>query len=184
MKAIALLASALFGLSLPAAGDVTVASPGGRVQFVLSTNAQGHLQYTVKFQSKSMIDPSNLGIVVDGADLADGAQIGAAETYKVDETYPWYGAHSTAVNKCNGVKIALTHPKTKTAYTLEVRAYDDGIAFRHFVPGQGDRTPDEATEFRVPAGAIVAPQNYVLSLIHISEPTRRTPISYAVFCLK
>src|SRR5664279_1600115 len=23
---------------------------------------------------------------------------------------------------------------------------------------------------------------YVLSLIHISEPTRRTPISYAVFC--
>ena len=25
---------------------------------------------------------------------------------------------------------------------------------------------------------------YLLSLIHISEPTRRTPISYAVFCLK
>ena len=25
---------------------------------------------------------------------------------------------------------------------------------------------------------------YYLSLIHISEPTRRTPISYAVFCLK
>jgi alpha-glucosidase len=161
MKAIALLASALFGLSLPAAGDVTVASPGGRVQFVLSTNAQGHLQYTVKFQSKSMIDPSNLGIVVDGADLADGAQIGAAETYKVDETYPWYGAHSTAVDKCNGVKIALTHPGTKTAYTLEVRAYDDGVAFRHLAPGAGARTPDEATEFRVPAGAIIAPQNYV-----------------------
>src|SRR5665647_3852188 len=26
--------------------------------------------------------------------------------------------------------------------------------------------------------------NVSLSLIHISEPTRRTPISYAVFCLK
>src|SRR5665647_3844745 len=25
---------------------------------------------------------------------------------------------------------------------------------------------------------------FTLSLIHISEPTRRTPISYAVFCLK
>src|SRR5680860_1055505 len=25
---------------------------------------------------------------------------------------------------------------------------------------------------------------HLLSLIHISEPTRRTPISYAVFCLK
>src|SRR5680860_1706325 len=28
------------------------------------------------------------------------------------------------------------------------------------------------------------PPLLVLSLIHISEPTRRTPISYAVFCLK
>ena len=28
------------------------------------------------------------------------------------------------------------------------------------------------------------PQVNTLSLIHISEPTRRTPISYAVFCLK
>src|SRR5665647_1390130 len=35
------------------------------------------------------------------------------------------------------------------------------------------------------AGALSAPlraATYQLSLIHISEPTRRTPISYAVFC--
>src|SRR5665647_2848426 len=32
-------------------------------------------------------------------------------------------------------------------------------------------------------GNIIQFFNY-LSLIHISEPTRRTPISYAVFCLK
>ena len=30
----------------------------------------------------------------------------------------------------------------------------------------------------------IGPINTDLSLIHISEPTRRTPISYAVFCLK
>src|SRR5665647_559937 len=33
-------------------------------------------------------------------------------------------------------------------------------------------------------GAKPVPFNPDLSLIHISEPTRRTPISYAVFCLK
>ena len=33
-------------------------------------------------------------------------------------------------------------------------------------------------------GEVVIPIIYDLSLIHISEPTRRTPISYAVFCLK
>ena len=30
----------------------------------------------------------------------------------------------------------------------------------------------------------IMPGDFYLSLIHISEPTRRTPISYAVFCLK
>src|SRR5665647_3814102 len=48
---------------------------------------------------------------------------------------------------------------------------------------------------RVMKGVLSTPENlkaaisgedheYELSLIHISEPTRRTPISYAVFCLK
>src|SRR5665647_1799723 len=34
------------------------------------------------------------------------------------------------------------------------------------------------------AGTLKNSKEYKLSLIHISEPTRRTPISYAVFCLK
>src|SRR5665647_1045574 len=33
------------------------------------------------------------------------------------------------------------------------------------------------------AAFLLLPPIYNLSLIHISEPTRRTPISYAVFCL-
>jgi len=161
MKARLLLSLALFCLSLPAAADVTVASPDGKVRFVLSSSAQAHLQYTVTFNSKNIIEPSPLGIVVDGADLADGAQIGTADSYKINETYPWYGPHSTAADNCNGAKVALTHPKTTTSYTLEIRAYNDGVAFRHLVPGQGARTPDEATVFRVPAGSVIAPQNYV-----------------------
>lgn len=152
---------ALLGLSLPLNAEVSVASPNGAVRFALSADASGHLIYTVSFRGKNVVDPSPLGIVVDKSDLAAGARIGAAEDYKVDATYPWYGVHSTAVDRANGVRIALTHAATKTAYTLEVRAYDDGIAFRHVVPGAGTRTPDEATLFRVPARSVIAPQNYV-----------------------
>ena len=132
---------ALLCLPLPAAADVTVASPDGHVRFVLAANAQGRLQYTVTFNGKNILDPSRLGIVVDKVDLADGAQIGAAETYKINETYPWFGAHTPAVNNVNGAKVAMTHPKSSTSYTLEIRAYNDGVAFRHLVPGTGARTP-------------------------------------------
>ncbi|MGD0410615.1 MAG: glycoside hydrolase family 97 catalytic domain-containing protein [Verrucomicrobiota bacterium] len=152
---------ALLGLALPAVADVTVASPDGHVRFVLSSSAQGHLAYTVTFNGKNIIDPSLVGIVVDKVDLAAGAVIGAAETYKVNETYPWWGAHSTATNSCNGAKVAMTHPKSSTSYTLEIRAYNDGVAFRHLVPGTGARVPDEVTEFHVPASSVIAPQNVV-----------------------
>ena len=45
---------------------------------------------------------------------------------------------------------------------------------------------DSAVEFLHDADGSVSLliKNVILSLIHISEPTRRTPISYAVFCLK
>src|ERR1019366_4538371 len=115
MKARILYPLALFCLTLPAA-DVTVASPDGRVQFVLSVGAQGHLEYVVTFNSKNIVDGSPLGIVVDKVDLASGAQIEKADSYKIAETYPWYGPHSTAVNNCNGAKVAVLHAKTGTSY--------------------------------------------------------------------
>src|SRR5680860_1790495 len=48
------------------------------------------------------------------------------------------------------------------------------------------RGPDLPYPQPPPRCPVVCPpaRRWSLSLIHISEPTRRTPISYAVFCLK
>ena len=54
----------------------------------------------------------------------------------------------------------------------DVEAYLTEIA--NLWQGEEDNYENEA----------VTSQIMDLSLIHISEPTRRTPISYAVFCLK
>lgn len=144
---------AAFCSPLWAADEVAVASPDGRVQFRLSTDAKGNLAYTVTFAQKPVIELSAIGIVVDQANLAEGVEFGKPETYKVNRTYPWNGAHSTAIDNCNGAKVPLTHRQFRTAYTLEIRAYNDGIAFRHVVPGEGSRVPDEATAFRLPEGS-------------------------------
>ena len=47
----------------------TAASPNGGVQFILSSGAQGHLEYTVTFHSKNFIDPSPVGIAAHPADI-------------------------------------------------------------------------------------------------------------------
>jgi alpha-glucosidase len=74
----------------------------------------------------------------------------------VKETYPWRGVHSQAVNHCNGATIHLKHARSNTTWTLEARAFNDGIAFRQIVPGDSEqRVPDEATRFVLPAGSTV-----------------------------
>src|SRR5665647_3637023 len=53
---------------------------------------------------------------------------------------------------------------------------NDGLAFQLIqIPDPGWRWLFSYSKYN---------SGYTLSLIHISEPTRRTPISYAVFCLK
>jgi alpha-glucosidase len=133
----------------------TVVSPNGLVAFDLSHDANRSLTYSISLGGAVAIEPSRLGIVVDGKDLGAGVEIGRAETYVVDETYPWYGVHATAVNRCRGSRVAVTSGGTSS--TLDIRACDDGAAFRYVVPGEASatRTPDEATTFRFPAGSSV-----------------------------
>jgi len=125
------------------------------VSFDLSRDANRRLTYSVSLGGTVAVEPSRAGIVVDGKDLGDGVEIGRAESYDVDETYAWYGVHATAVNRCRGSRIALT--SAGASWTLDVRACDDGAAFRYVVPGEASatRTPDEATTFRLPPGSIV-----------------------------
>ena len=144
--------------ALRAAGadGISLSSPNGAVEIGI-TAAGGTLSYEVRFRRRPVIEMSPTGIVIDGAHLGQGAVLGKSERYRRDETYPWYGVHSTARDRANGARIAVRHVTSETVYTLDVRAYDDGVAFRFIVPGAPGkrRVPDEATLFRLPAGSTV-----------------------------
>ena len=133
----------------------TVRSPNGKVTFELLDKTAPWLSYRVLLGTDVVIDPSALTMLVDGTDLCQNAAVGSIQSYGVNERYPWWGAHAEAVNVCQGARIAITHRPTRTAFTLDVRAYDDGVAFRFLVPGSGSRVPDESTEFVIPVGSTV-----------------------------
>jgi len=138
-------------------GEVCVASPDGRVSFIVLPNAD-RLSYTVKLGDTTVIEPSNISLFVDGFDLAGSGLIqGDTERYEINETYPWHGSHSVAVNHCNGAKVAITNDLMQTQYALEIRAFNDGIGYRIIVPGKESesRVADEYSAFVMPAGAKV-----------------------------
>src|SRR5664279_3023339 len=86
---------------------------------------------------------------------------------------PTYSRFTIVLRKGRGVKVWDTGGK-------EYLDFVGGIA----VNVLGHCHPKVVVAIQKQAQRLIHVSNlYHLSLIHISEPTRRTPISYAVFCL-
>ncbi len=136
--------------------QVQVAGPDGNVKLTVLPNAE-RLTFTVTLGNTTVLDTFTIVMNLDGYDLSSGVVFGNVERYEVNETYPWHGAHSTAVNHCNGARISLQNDLSFIDYVLEIRVFNDGAAFRHVIPGDKDvtRVPDEYTAFVIPAGSTV-----------------------------
>jgi alpha-glucosidase len=138
-----------------ASNDATVLSPDGSVRIALDGFAK-QLSYAVTRGNRPVLEPSTLRFSLDGEDLTAGVQLGGVERYQLRETYPWRGAHSSATNCCMGAVVSLTHIRSRTTYSLDIRAYNDGVAFRYVVPGgENARAPDESDTFIIPPGSTV-----------------------------
>ncbi|HJT74230.1 MAG TPA: glycoside hydrolase family 97 N-terminal domain-containing protein, partial [Chitinophaga sp.] len=148
MKIQTLLCTLFFVSKVFAADTTTVASPDGQTRFSLFLR-QHELYYTVTFRNTPVIDASPMILSVDDRLLTSNLTIGAAKRYTINERYPWNGVHAVATNNCHGATIALT------GFTLDIRVFNNGIAFRTVVPGAkgAARIPDEGTVFNIPNGS-------------------------------
>jgi len=134
---------------------VEVESPDGKIKMKLKPG-DDRLEYEVLRAGRPVIATSPTGVVVDGVDLGQAAELGRVETYQGDEEDPSRGVHSRAINRYRGARVAARHAKTATDYTVEVRVFNDGAAFRYVVPGgDRERVADEATSFRLVPGSTV-----------------------------
>src|SRR5437773_9600108 len=134
--------------------EVQVASPDGKIKFTILPNSE-RLTFTVTMGNTVVIEPSPIVMKVDEYDLSSGVVFNNLERYSIDESYPWYGAHAMAVNRCNGAKLSLTHDLSFISYTLEIRVFNDGVAYRHVIPSEenASRAPDEYSAFVIPDGS-------------------------------
>jgi alpha-glucosidase len=94
---------------------------------------------------------------VDGVGITGTVKSGAVQRFSTNETFPWYGLHSEALNRCNGVIFSFKSLKSKMNYNLEIRVFNDAVAFRFIVPGKKGsvRYPDESTVFTLPQKSTV-----------------------------
>jgi alpha-glucosidase len=120
----------------------------------VSTNAQGRLHYSISRFHRVVLEPSTLGITIDGVDLGSSVALGQPLMETAHEIYPWLGARSSATNHCHIHRLPVTHQPSGTSWTLEFRVFNDGVAYRYYVPGSGTRrVGGESSAWSLPAGS-------------------------------
>ncbi len=141
------------------AAELTLKSPDGKI--VVTIQDGSHLNFSVKFRGKPVVAPSALGITVEGQDLGTNTLFaGKPATTEINEQYRVLGVHKTAINHCFSSVIPLTGNGGKNSWQLAVRVFDDGVAYRYRVPGDGMRHIDgESSEWNVPVGSMLWSQN-------------------------
>jgi len=141
------------------AATTKVTSPNGQITLLLfdggATPGVGQaddLRYAVEFHGKRLMDTARLGLNLAGQPaLGPGMHKAAEQPVSVDESYTIpVGKTSTVRDHYNGVRADFEDAGGRKL-TIEVRAFDDGVAFRYVVPEQPAlkqvRISGELTEF-------------------------------------
>lgn len=133
------------------AATENIASPDGKI--VCEVNTENGLSYTVTFDGHSVLTPSRLGLDLDnGRQLGKNVRLAAVSRSEHDSTWEnHFGQRRRQRDHYREMVLELTENVSDARFSLIVRAYDDGLAFRYEVPrqeGLGTFTVvNEPTEF-------------------------------------
>lgn len=139
--------------ALPASGETnhSFLSPDGKLKATVTTDETGRLTFAVARAATVVVEPSPLGVIVDGKDTGLGVTPGNPRSREIRETYPWLGGKAEAVNHCLEHILPIARQADDMTWTLEVRVFNDGVAYRYRLPGKSKRRiTGEATAWRLP----------------------------------
>lgn len=140
-------------VSCTTTSEVAIQSPDQSKSVQIGFDAQkGHAYYSLDINKTKIIIPSALGYQT-GSDTIPGKNWSITNVLKFSHDSIWnplWGKRSQVSDKYNAVNITFTNNKKQglQQLLLEVRLYNDGLAFRYTVP-QADSIPvnRELTQF-------------------------------------
>ena len=146
-----------------AQNNVRLTSPDGRINFSMKVNEDIPV-YSIAFKKRFLIENSSLNLDLEGMGMLRQAFISTLPVYKeVNESYKLIvGKASTVKNHYRQAIISLQDKLNKNyKLNIEVRVFNDGVAFRYSFPKQS-RTGgssftllDEKTQFRFTVDPII-----------------------------
>ena len=139
-----------------AATPLTARSPNGRNEIQLQV-VDGKLAYEVRRDGEPIIEPSLIDPVISpNGGLGSGTELVEAQRGAIDQESPLSWDRSKTLHDHCTYVVANCQNAASATWQVELRAYDDGVAFRYRIPRQPEAKQiellREQTEFNV-AGA-------------------------------
>lgn len=158
MSKITFLLLCCFGFTQYAAAQQSkeLTSPDSKLKVSILVTNEESLGYSINYQKKPIVLSSVLGL----SDWDKGFVISGVSVSSKDTVWnPLYGERSQVHDHYNEMNISLLKGKNeKQKMQLQIRAYNEGIAFRYFFPEYPEGGMDlsigkELTDFTMPEGS-------------------------------
>ncbi len=130
-----------------------IESPDGNISVsVYTENSKPY--YQIRSGGIEVIEPSSLGLNLDGVNLSDGTELVETSTVsKISEEYEMlHGKQRVISYEANEKSYTFRHSGGQE-YTVIFRVSDDGVGFKYQIPGSGSEIhfiKEEYTSFNFP----------------------------------
>ena len=115
----------------------SVVSPDGKNTVEVVVDEQGTACYRVLREGNELVCLSKMGLRTADADFTVGVSFKSMQTGSVDETYTMpSGKFSSQRNNCN--ESRFTFEKNGASFDVVIRSYNDGVAYRYELSGEGN----------------------------------------------
>ena len=136
----------------------TLASPGGAVAFTLERDAATQvLAYGVSFAGRPVVSGGTLGLeIADTGVVGDEGAVALMVEENVQTTWQYpFGERTSVADRYHEGAFSITHASHGgLGVKLQIRVYDEGVAWRYLLAGSGTIVADK-TSFPLPAATQV-----------------------------
>lgn len=156
--ALALIVSIFATCKILNVDEVSLTSPNDSISYTLSPEAiSKSYKYSILYKGKEAVAESAIGFLLgDDIDISKKLKIVSIEESSQNKEWePLYGEKSSYKNNYNEAIVKFkTTEKSPQTFSLRVRAYNEGIAFRYEFENKQDLVvQQELTTFNVPQNA-------------------------------
>lgn len=164
-----ILASSMAALALFSPGVASIAADEQSITVTAPTRPftlsfwleNGSAYYSVTNGDTVMVEPSQLGLVSSIADFQTGLQIKSVTEDSYSGTWTPLVGEQTQIDESYQEKTVVLSHDSGRELTIQMRAYDTGVAFRYILPQfpaelDSYQITDELTRFTFPEGAFAA----------------------------